>query len=305
MKYYTNDQIGEVLDVSTAMEAVRAAYVELHDNEAAVQVRSRIALPHAKFSTMGAMLSSAGVAAVKMYTTLNGQFRFFIALLSLDDGAMLAMMEADSLTRMRTCATTALAARYLARPSSKRLGIFGSGVQATAHAEALAQNFDFSEAFIRSNDDRTADALAQLLHNRYNLTATQTSAQEAASADIVVLATRASEPVIHGSWLRPGAFVAGIGATRPDQREIDDATIEAASEIVVDWLQQTPFETGDLMLAPRDLLARKTMTDLSSVIAANEMRRDDSSDVILYKAVGMALQDAAIAHLAYTQLINR
>jgi ornithine cyclodeaminase len=88
MNYYTNDQIGEVLDVSTAMEAVRAAYVELHDNEAAVQVRSRIALPHAKFSTMGAMLSSAGVAAVKIYTTLNGQFRFFIALLSLDDGAM-------------------------------------------------------------------------------------------------------------------------------------------------------------------------------------------------------------------------
>src|SRR5260370_39776516 len=97
-------------------------------------------------------------------------------------------------------------------------------------------------------------------------------ADKAANADIVVLATRASEPVIRGEWLRPGAFVASIGATRPDQREIDDASLFAASRIVVDWTQQTPFETRDLLHPPRALIESRSIVDLSSVIGADEYR---------------------------------
>ena len=122
------------------------------------------------------------------------------------------------------------------------------------------------------------------------------------SADIVVLATRASEPVIRGEWLRPGAFVASIGATRPDQREIDDASLLAASRIVVDWTQQTPFETGDLLRPSRALIESRTMVDLSSVIGADEHRARDATDIVIYKAVGIALQDAAVAYMAYTRL---
>ncbi|NIF67750.1 ornithine cyclodeaminase family protein, partial [Burkholderia sp. Cy-647] len=127
---------------------------------------------------------------------------------------------------------------------------------------------------------------------------------EAAAADIVVLATRASEPVLRGDWLRPGAFVASIGATRPDQREIDDASLQRASRLVVDWTRQTPLETGDLLLPPRELVERRPLVDLSTVIAAGERRAGDAEDIVIYKAVGIALQDAAVACLAYTRLVS-
>jgi ornithine cyclodeaminase/alanine dehydrogenase-like protein (mu-crystallin family) len=303
VNYYTNQQIDEQLDTASASEAIRCAYLEWHRGDATVQVRSRIALPEAKFSSMSAMLSGARIAAVKMYTTLGGQFRFFIALLSIDDGALLAMLEGDAITRVRTAATTAVAAHHLARPSSQSLGVFGSGVQASEHAEALAQRFDFREAFIRSTDDETAGALARRLRERHGIRASLTDAPRAAAADIVVLATRACEPVIRGDWLTPGAFVASIGATRPDQREIDDASIDMASHIVVDWSEQTPFETGDLLLPPTGLIDGKTITDLSAIIATDTRRPDDATDIVIYKATGMALQDAAVAHLAYTRLV--
>jgi ornithine cyclodeaminase len=303
MNYYTNEQILPHLDMASASAAIRDAYVEQHRGTAVVQVRGRIALPEVKLSMMGAMLSTAGIGAIKLYTTLDGQFRFYIALLSLANGALLAVMEGDAITGVRTAATTALAAHHLARPLSRTLGLFGSGLQASAHAEALAQRFTFRQAFIRSNDDVTARALAARLAECHGIDASLTDARTAAAADVIVLATRASEPVIRGEWLTDGAFLASIGATRPDQREIDDMSIKAASRIVVDWSEQTPFECGDLLLPPRDILLSKTLEDLSDVIAAGTRRADDARDIVLYKATGMGLQDAAIAHLAYTRLV--
>jgi ornithine cyclodeaminase len=76
----------------------------------------------------------------------------------------------------------------------------------------------------------------------------------------------------------------------------------AASRIVVDWAQQTPFETGDLVLPSRELLHSRAVIDLSSAIGADERRTHDATDIVIYKAVGIALQDAAVAYMAYTQL---
>jgi ornithine cyclodeaminase len=305
MKIFTNEQIAARLDVRSASDAIRAAYLDLQRGTAAIQPRARIGLSDVKFSAMSAMLGSAQIAATKMYTTINGQFRFYIALFSLADGALVALLEGDAITGMRTAATSALAARYLARPASRHLGLFGSGVQARAHAEAfVAERNGLREVMIHSRDAATAHALADSLERRFDLGARVVDADEAANADIVVLTTRASEPVIRGEWLRPGAFVVSIGATRPDQREIDDTSLLAASRIVVDWTQQTPFETGDLLRPPRALIESRSIVDLSSVISAGEYRAPDATDIVIYKAVGIALQDAAVAYLAYKRLAS-
>lgn len=305
MKLFTNEQIAAQLDIRSASEAIRTAYLDLQLGAASIQPRARIGLDGVKFSVMSTMLASSQIAVSKLYTTINGQFRFYIALFSLADGQLLAMLEGDVITGMRTAATTMLAAKYLARPDSRSLGLFGSGVQARAHAEAFALREGLREVLIRSHDAASAEALAGDLKRRFNLDARVADAPETAAADIVVLATRASEPVIRGEWLRPGTFVAGIGATRSDQREIDDGSLRSASRVVVDWTEQTPFETGDFLLAPRELMEWIRMVDLSAVIGANERRAQGATDIVIYKAVGIALQDAAVAHLAYTRLVSR
>jgi ornithine cyclodeaminase/alanine dehydrogenase-like protein (mu-crystallin family) len=302
MKFLTNEQVAACLDVRSATDAIRRAYLDMQRETAAVQPRARIASAGVKFSTMSAMLSAQQIAAVKMYTTIDGQFRFYIALFSLADGALVAMLEGDSITGVRTAATTALAARHLARPDCRSLGLFGSGVQASAHAEALVAQNGLHDVRIHSLDSVSAHALADSLMRRFGVDASVVPAAEAAAADVVVLATRASEPVIRGEWLSPGAWVASIGATRPEQREMDDACLRAASRIVVDWTQQTPFETGDLVRAPRELIDSKPIVDLSSVIGADEYRPREATDIVIYKAVGIALQDAAVAALAHTRL---
>ncbi|WP_321949694.1 ornithine cyclodeaminase family protein [Burkholderia cenocepacia] len=303
MKIFTNEQVAAQLDIRSASEAIRVAYLDLQRGAAAVQPRARIGLKDVKFSAMCAMLESSQIAASKLYTTINGLFRFYIALFSLTDGELLAMLEGDSVTGVRTAATTALAAQYLARPESRSLGLFGSGIQARAHAEAFAQREGLREVRIHSHDVGSAEALAGDLKRRFDLDARVADAQDAAAADILVLATRASEPVIRGEWLRPGALVVSIGATRPDQREIDDASLRLASSVVVDWTKQTPFETGDLLLPPRELIESVRMVDLSNVIGADEHRTPRATDIVIYKAVGIALQDAAVAHLAYSRLV--
>jgi ornithine cyclodeaminase len=304
MKLFTNQQIAAHLDVRSASDAIRSAYLDLGRGAAAIQPRARIGLADVKFSAMSATLGSAQIAATKLYTTIDGRFRFYIGLFSLTDGAFVAMLEGDAITGIRTAATTSLAARHLARPGSRSLGLFGSGVQARAHAEAFAERNGLREVLIHSRDAQSANALGDSLRRRFDLDARVVEPDKAAGADIVVLATRASEPVIRGEWLRRGSFVASIGATRPEQREIDDASLLAASRIVVDWTQQTPYETGDLLRPPRELLESRPMVDLSSVIGANEYRDANAADIVIYKAVGVALQDAAVAWLAYTRLVS-
>jgi ornithine cyclodeaminase len=248
------------------------------------------------------MLASERVAAVKMYTTLEGQFRFYIALMSLDDGRMLALMEGDELTRFRTAATTVLAATHLARANSRRLGVAGCGVQARAHVDLFIETFRLEQVSVYALDPNEATAFAESLHERYGIDAHAMSAEHVASADIVVIATRASVPVIQGMWLQPGTFVASIGATRPDQREMDDACIARATDVVVDWTGQALAESGDFLLLDPAAIARKTVADLADVVGSGRQRALDCKGIVVYKAVGNALQDAAIAALAYARL---
>jgi ornithine cyclodeaminase len=301
-KLYSNAQIAGVLSGGDALTAMRAAHEAMYRGDAAVQPRSRIALTDAKFSTMSAMLASERVAAVKMYTTLEGQFRFYITLMSLDDGRMLALMEGDELTRFRTAATTVLAATHLARANSRRLGVAGCGVQARAHVDLFIETFRLEQVSVYAPDPNEATAFAESLHERYGIDAHATSAEHVASADIVVIATRASVPVIQGMWLQPGTFVASIGATRPDQREMDDACIARATDVVVDWTGQALAESGDFLLLDPAAIARKTVADLADVVGSGRQRALDCKGIVVYKAVGNALQDAAIAALAYARL---
>jgi ornithine cyclodeaminase len=109
-------------------------------------------------------------------------------------------------------------------------------------------------------------------------------------------------PVIQGMWLQPGTFVASIGATRPDQREMDDACIARATDVVVDWTGQALAESGDFLLLDPAAIARKTVADLADVVGSGRQRALDCKGIVVYKAVGNALQDAAIAALAYARL---
>jgi ornithine cyclodeaminase len=298
MLHITDAMIDEVLGPADAQQALLEALRSFGAGRGAMQERVRTEAAGVKISTMGAVLPDQGFAGAKVYTTIQGRFDFVILLFSAEDGRPLASLEANAITRLRTAACSVIAARHLARPGSRRLAVFGAGVQGQAHALQFALAFGLDE--IRLVDPFAPADVAARLQRQCGVPVRMTQAAAALDqADIVVTASRATEPLFAGVALSPGSFVAAIGSSLPTTRELDDTALRRASRIVLDWSPQTLREAGDLMQAASGCLTPDKMADLADVVSGRSPGRRNDEEITIYKAVGVGLQDVALAGLAW------
>jgi ornithine cyclodeaminase/alanine dehydrogenase-like protein (mu-crystallin family) len=164
------------------------------------------------------------------------------------------------------------------------LAILGSGVQAQSHLAALRLVRSFTE--VRVWSPRHAPAFAQ----RHGVKAVATAADAVRGADVVVVATSATTPVLQGRWLSPGAHVNAVGATRPDWRELDDDLVTTA-RVFVDSREAALRESGDV------IAARSDVTEIGAVVAGAHPGRRSAQEITLFKSVGVAVEDVAAAAL--------
>jgi ornithine cyclodeaminase len=247
---------------------------------------------------MGAIWQAAGVAGAKVYTTLSGAFCFAIVLFDTRSHKVLAVLDGHELTRFRTSAITSLvASRVISRPP-RRLALIGAGVQGRAQLECLGEFFRFEEVCIvdPAIDRAGCSALSDRLKTPVRLMDAETAVR---GADVVVTATRSTQPVFHGSWLQPGAFVAAMGTSSPKNRELDDLTLQRAERIYVDWRPQGIEEAGELALwaAGRNLAKVFDVSDLLT-----QGFEGHAADITVFKSVGVGLADVAAAQLAHARL---
>ncbi|MEQ5842955.1 ornithine cyclodeaminase family protein [Paraburkholderia acidicola] len=301
MLHITDDQVTGLVSAADAQDVLREAFRSFGRGTSAVQERVRTQAGEVKLSTLGAVLSEQGFVGAKVYTTIAGQFRFVILLFSAEDGAPLATLDAAAVTRLRTAATTVLAARLLARRDSKTLALFGAGQQGMEHAIQLCAAFPIERILLV--DPYSGAAGVETLARLCGVPVHETDSREAVlSADIVVTATRSADPLFSGDLIRAGAFVAAIGSSLPHTRELDDIALRRASMVVVDWSSQALQEAGDLVLADPCCLPPEKLVDLSQIMLKADGRRQPD-DIIIYKSVGIGLQDIALAGLAYSRLV--
>jgi ornithine cyclodeaminase len=301
MLHITDSMIDAVLGPAEAQQALLDALQSFGAGRGAMQERVRTEAAGVKISTMGAVLPDQGFAGAKVYTTINGQFNFVILLFSAQDGRPLASLEANAITRLRTAACSVIASRHLARPGSRRMAVFGAGVQGQAHALQFAQAYELDE--IRVVDPFAPEETAARLQSQCGVPVRMTEAAAALDqADIVVTASRSTQPLFVGEALSPGSFVAAIGSSLPTTRELDDTALRRASRIVVDWAPQTLREAGDLMQAAPGCLAPEKMADLGELVSGRKLGRRTEEEITIYKAVGVGLQDVALAGLAYRRI---
>ncbi len=297
MLHITDAMIDAVLGPDDAQQALLAALRSFGEGRGAMQERVRTEAGGVKISTMGAVLPDQGYAGAKVYTTIKGQFDFVIQLFSTQTGRPLATLEANAITRLRTAACSVIAARHLARPEARRLAVFGAGVQGRAHAMQFARAFPLAE--IRIVDPFAAPETAQQLEAECGVRVRMTEAAAAIdNADIVVTASRSTTPLFDGASLAPGCFVAAIGSSLPSTRELDDTALRRAARIVVDWAPQTLREAGDLKQAGPGCLSPDKLADLADVVCGRQHGRRSPDEITIYKAVGVGLQDIALAGLA-------
>lgn len=301
MKLITNEQVAELVTTADAIASMRAAFGAAR--RGAQQARVRTAAGGTMLSTMGAVLPEEGIAGAKVYTTVDGRFRFLILLFSTEDGRPLAAIEGDTMTGLRTAAATAVATDCLARPDVQVLGVIGTGVQARAHVPALLQVRRFSEVIVAGVEGqaRFAEEVARVTGLPVRVASIEDAARQ---ADVLLTVTRSPTPLFSGELLKPGAFVAAIGASKPDVRELDERAIARAATLVVEWKEQARREAGDLVLCPSGTFDWDMVRELGEFVDGSARLAHKPDDIVIYKAIGVGLEDVALAGLAYRRAVG-
>jgi len=218
-----------------------------------------------------------------------------------ETGMPTAILDASAITAIRTAAVTAVATEVLARAGARTLAILGAGVQGRAHLRALAGVRDFGQVRVYA----PTRAHAQALVNQAGLAGTELSVAASAEdavrgADVVVAATNAREPVLQRAWLEPGAHLSAVGASTPQAKEIDTATV-AASALFCDSRESVLAEAGEFQLAVTEgLIAGEEhiRAELGEVLAGTAPGRRDDDELTLFRSLGIAVEDLAAAETA-------
>ena len=216
-------------------------------------------------------------------------------------GEPAALVNASALTEIRTAAVSAVASGLLALPGADLVAIIGTGVQAFAHARALAATRVLSGIRMTSRcpgkvRDRAA-ALEAELGVPVQLLDSVPDALE--HAGIVVTATSSPVPVLRRAWLAPGAHINAVGACVPGERELDTATMADAA-LFADSRESLRNEAGDYLLAVADGAAvGQVRATLGELLTGAVSGRAGSTEITVFESLGLAAEDLAAASFVY------
>jgi ornithine cyclodeaminase len=205
-----------------------------------------------------------------------------------------AVLDGTALTALRTAAVSGLATRHLARADAARLVVFGAGVQARAHLEAMCAVRPVAELVVVSRSAGPAGSLVQAGLER-GLAARPGEPESVAGADLICTCTTSGEPLFDGSLLAPGVHVNAVGSHRRDARELDSETVRRG-RVVVENREVALAEAGELAIPIADgaIEAGHVVADLAETVRGAEVRRS-IDDPTVFKSVGMAFEDLVVA----------
>jgi ornithine cyclodeaminase/alanine dehydrogenase-like protein (mu-crystallin family) len=246
-----------------------------------------------------AAIHRAGVKTVTIGT--QSGIHAIYTLIDSSAGKMLALMEANYLTDLRTAATSAIVTALLSRADVKTLGIFGTGRQAFAHFAVLPLVRHFQRYLVcgsgRSDTSGFSERVKAQLGIRVESVGARTCVSE---SDVICTCTSSSQPLFDGKWLRPGTHLNLIGAYQPSSREVDSKTIQRA-RVVVETYDGCMAEAGDLLIPIQEHAIDRShvLADLHEVASMKKSVRRSADDITVFKSVGCALEDLVVASLVY------
>jgi alanine dehydrogenase len=296
-------EVRAVLSMPQAIEAVEDISRKQASGEVVVHPRRRFELPGGGFfHYMAAADFSAGYVAMKQYTYVRGKLKFLVPLYEMATGDLLALIEADYMGQLRTGAASGVATKYLARRDSRVVAIIGTGGQARTQLEAVAAVRKLESARAFGRDPAKKEKFCKEMSERLGIPVipSPSAAEAVRGADIVSTATTTSQPVVSGADLSPGAHINAIGANHAHKRELDDEAVASADIIVVDSVEQSRQEAGDLIIAFHgDEICWTGVKKLSEVVSGKASGRTSDSEVTLFKSNGIASWDLAVAMKVY------
>lgn len=307
----SRSDIKGLITMPEAIDALRRALGEFSRGAAAMPVRSVILAPQHEgwFGIMPAYLfgsEAMGLKSVTVYKKNPGTglpaVLGVILLLDPKTGAPISVMEAGYLTGVRTAAASGVATDAMARQDASELALIGAGVQGRHHLMAMTSVRPIRKVKVFDISRDNAEQFRQDMQPTTSVVIEVVDSPEEAirGADLIVTTSTSRTPIVEYSWLKPGAHINGVGSHSPDTREIAGEVI-AKARVVVDSREAALKEAGDLLIpiAEGRVKPEQLSDEIGEVLEGMKPGRTSPDQITVYKSVGIAVQDMAVAKLVY------
>ncbi|MGD1008810.1 MAG: hypothetical protein ABR951_01525 [Candidatus Aminicenantales bacterium] len=310
MRYITEEETKRALAMPEAIRAVREALVQLSSGRAVVPPRTCLEIPGSRTTAlvMPAYLPQTRRLGLKLISLCEDNparglplAQAVAILMDAESGTPLAVMEAAYLTAIRTGAASGAATDALARQDARVAAVFGAGVQGRTQLQAVAAVRPIRKAFIFDTNPSAAANFAEEMGKGLSLDVEPAASPGALrEADIISTATTSIVPVFLDRDLKPGVHINAIGSYKPHVREVPGETVKRA-KVFVDQRQACLEEAGDLIIPLREGLIDEghIRAEIGEVLAGLKPGRSSRDDITLFKSVGSAALDLAVASLVF------
>ncbi len=304
-------------DIKELISVLENAQIEYSRGKAVQPMRSRVQIsPYSGFlDIMPGYLEKNDALSVKVLTSRKnnpdaGRPIIYATVLLIDapSGRVMAIMDGGSVTAIRTAGVSGVATRYLAKKDAQSLAIIGTGRQARTHLWSMINVRPIKDIIAYDRHIDNAESFKREMENRFSLKILLSKTVEDAvkTADIVVLSTTTTEPILRGDWLREGMHINSIASATPNVRELD-TTVVKKSKLVVDSKEAALLESGDILtpIAEGEIPSDPIHAEVGEIASGKKPGRVNDQEITLYKSMGLAIQDAAAAKWLYQKARER
>ncbi len=306
-----------------AIAAAEQAYRALSTGEVTTPLRTSILVPEGPGVSlfMPGYVPSARALGAKIVSVFEknparrlATIQAVFILLDTETGRVLCMMEAASLTALRTGAGSGVATKHLANPRAATAAVFGAGVQARTQLEAIVTVRPISQVLVYDiSPERAADFIKDMsialeaVRPGIVMRSADSPEEAVRQAEVVVCATTSAVPLFPGAAVRAGAHINAIGSFTPDRRELDEALLTRASKVVVDSREAAMSEAGEFIIPMKRGAFTESIVhaEMGEILLGKRPGRQSPDEVTVYKAVGVAPLDLVVGRFVYERAMSR
>jgi len=312
----TEAEVEKLLPMGECVEVMAGALGALARDDAIQPLRTMVWLPDRSglLGLMPGYLGSPRALGLKVVTVFPGNHgteydshQGAVMLFDVGNGSTLAVIDASSITAIRTAAVSGVATRLLAREDAGDLAILGSGVQARTHLEAMRAVRRLRRVRVWSRTHGNARRFAERHSEASGLAieAVPAAREAVRGADLICTTTSARDPVLLGEWIAPGAHVNAVGACFPIARELDTAAV-ARARLFVDRRESALSEAGEVVIPIREgaFGPDHIAGELGELLIGRMPGRQTADQVTLFESLGLAIEDLAAAHHIYHRALE-
>jgi ornithine cyclodeaminase len=311
MLVLNESDVVRMLTMPKCIEIMSQTLSALARGEATMPLRTVFPIPDGAFAVMPAALANPSTVGAKLITVLpkNNSSKYdshqgAVLLFDTDVGSLLAVMDASTITQIRTAAVSGVATDALAKEDASSLGLIGAGAQGYSHLDAMMAVRPIKTVKVWSRNGASAEKLAKVARDKYNVDARAVATGKDASTgmDIICTATASNDPVLLGEWLSPGAHINAVGASQNHAREIDSASV-VRSRLYVDRRESALKEPGDIVTPIKngEITPDHIVGEVGDVLIGKAPGRTNDQEITLFKSLGLAIEDLASAHFLYAE----